>query len=167
MYKIIHGNSTKYFKENNIKNKISLILTSPSYFIEQSKKDLIKGEIGYGENKEKYVESIFNVLSLLVDKLKLNGKIILLLGRYNDLSIKSIIYMLEEKLLKINVKLNNYSLYGKGDHESIVIFSKGMKEEIKIPIFSELQIYDREGFFGRINPQILEWAIINFTNKGD
>lgn len=166
MFKLIKGDSTKYFEENKI-DEVSLIMTSPSYFTQESKKNLIDGEIGYGADKEIYVKLISDVLISVSKSLKQNGKIVLILGRYNDLSVESIIYMIEDKLIDYGITLSNYSLYGKGNHESIVIFTKGEKQTISIPTFFKLQIYDKVGFFGRINPEILEWAIKNFTSENE
>ncbi len=166
MYKLVQGDSTKYFKQNDI-GEVSLILTSPSYFTEESKKDLLEGEIGYGESKETYVKLVVDVLLSASTNLKQNGKIVLVLGRYNDLSIQSIIYMIEDKLLDHGFTLSNYLLHGKGEHESIVVFNKGEKQVMSIPGFYKFQIYDKVGFFGRINPEILDWAITNFTSRGE
>ncbi len=166
MYKLVQGDSTKYFNENNV-GEASLILTSPSYFTEMGKKDLLPGEIGYGETKEKYVELVYDVLISTSQTLKKDGKIIMVLGRYNDTSIQSIIYMLEDKLLNDGITLSGYTLYGKGSHESVVIFNKGETQRIDIPTFNKLQIYDKVGFFGRINPEILEWAINTFTKENE
>lgn len=166
MYKLVQGDSTKYFNENNV-GEASLILTSPSYFTEMGKKDLLPGEIGYGETKEKYVELVYDVLISTSQTLKKGGKIVMVLGRYNDTSIQSIIYMLEDKLLNDGITLSGYTLYGKGSHESVVIFNKGETQRIDIPTFNKLQIYDKVGFFGRINPEILEWAINTFTKENE
>ncbi len=166
MYKLIQGDSTKYFKENDIDN-ISLVITSPSYYTAEGKKDIIEGEIGYGDTKDVYAELISNVLKCVSRTLIHNGKIVMVLGRYNDLSIKPIIYMIEDKLLDSDIHLSNYTLAGKGDHESIVVFTKGVKTKVEIPTFYKLQIYDKVGFFGRINPEILNWAITTFTKEGE
>ncbi len=166
MYKLVQGNSIKYFKENNI-DDISLVVTSPSYFTEEDKQDIIEGEIGYGNPKEVYVKLIVDVLTSVGRTLRENGKIVLVLGRYNDLSIKSIIYMIEDKLLDHGFRLSGYTLHGKGDHESIVVFNKGNKVDVEIPTFYKLQIYDKVGFFGRISPDILDWAITSFTKENE
>ncbi len=166
MYKLVQGDSTKYFKENNI-GEVSLILTSPSYFTEEGKKDLLPGEIGYGETKETYVKLVVDVLLSASTNLKDDGKIVLVLGRYGDTSVQSIIYMVEDKLLEHGFTLSGYELHGKGDHESIVIFNKGKTQRFDIPTFYKIQIYDKVGFFGRINPEILEWAILTFTNENE
>ncbi len=166
MYKLVQGDSTKYFEENNV-GDISLILTSPSYFTEEGKKDLLTGEIGYGETKEVYVKLITDILISLSKNLVHNGKIVLVLGRYNNLSIKSILYMIEDKLIDESIYLSGYTLHGVGDHESVVVFNKGSKQQINIPEFYKLQIYDKVGFFGRINPDILDWAINSFTRRNE
>ncbi len=166
MYKLVQGDSTKYFKENNI-GEVSLILTSPSYFTEEGKKDLLPGEIGYGETKETYVKLVVDVLLSASTNLKKDGKIVMVLGRYGDVSIQSIIYMIEDKLLEQGFSLCGYELHGKGDHESIVVFNKGKTQRLDFPTFYKLQIYDKVGFFGRINPEILEWAIMTFTKENE
>ncbi len=166
MHKLVQGDSTKYFKENDI-GEVSLILTSPSYFTEEGKKDLLPGEIGYGETKETYVKLVVDVLVSASTNLKDGGKIVLVLGRYGDISVQSIIYMIEDKLLEHGITLSGYTLHGKGEHESIVIFNKGATQRFDIPKFYKLQIYDKVGFFGRINPEILEWAITTFTKEGE
>ncbi len=166
MYKLIQGNSLDFFKNNDIKN-ISLILCSPPYYSNEAKRNSLNNEIGTGESKEKYINLISEILKLSSKGLTKKGKIVLLLGRYNDVSIKSMILMLENELLKYNLFLISYKLSGKGNHESIVIFSKNEKENFIIPNYSQLQIYDKVGFFGRINPAILEWAINTFTLKNE
>ncbi len=166
MYKLVQGDSTKYFRSNDI-GEISLVITSPSYFNEDGKKGLLPGEIGYGETKETYVKLIMDVFSSLIPNLKNNGKIVMVLGRYNDLSIQSILYMIEDKLLEHEVYLSSYTLHGKGNHESVVVFTKGNKERVNIPEFYKLQIYDKVGFFGRINNDILDWAINEFTIENE
>lgn len=166
MYRLVQGDSTKYFKDNKIDN-VSLVITSPSYFTRESKKDLLEGEIGYGKDVQTYVDLIKEVIIASTESMDQDGKVVLILGRYNDVSIKSIIYMLEDELLNNGFTLSNYSLHGKGDHESIVVFVKGQKQMIQIPTFYKLQIYDKVGYFGRINPEILDWAITQFSAKGE
>ncbi len=166
MKKLIQGDSLKYFKENKI-GKVKLLLTSPSYFTDVSKKDSIDGEIGYGSPKDEYVKLISEVISDVSKSMEVDSKIVLVLGRYNDLPIESIILMLEDSLLESDIHLCEYSLHGKGSHESIIVLNKGRKVQIAIPTFYKLQIYDKVGFFGRINGDILEWAINAFTEKSD
>ncbi len=165
MYKLIQGNSIEYFKTNDTE-EVSLVLTSPSYFTEEPKRNTLQNEIGIGESKEDYVNLIAGVIKTSAKNLKENGKVILVLGRYNDLPIESIIYMLEYKLNDSGLKLLSFTLHGKGNHESVVVFGNS-KEEIKIPQFYKLQIYDKVGFFGRINSDILDWAITTFTKEGE
>ncbi len=164
--KLIQGNSLNYFKENGYR-ETKLILTSPSYYTDVSKKDLLEGEIGYGETKEKYVDQIFEVLKSASDWLVKDGKIVLVLGRYKEASIKSIIFMLEDRLSEIGISICDFTLHNKSDHEAIVVFNKGESKQIEIPTIYKLQIYDKVGFFGRINPDILNWAITTFTNEGE
>ncbi len=166
MKNLVQGDSLKYFKSNVLEN-VNLVLTSPSYFTDTSKKDLLEGEIGYGSPKEEYVRLITSVITDINNYLIHNGSIIMVIGRYNDISIQSIIYMIEDKLLPLDIHLSGYQLHGKGNHESIVVFTKGNKIKIDIPDFYKYQIYDKVGFFGRINNEILDWAITNFTNEGD
>lgn len=166
MYKLVQGDSTKYFKTNDI-DSVSLVLTSPSYFNEEGKKGLLDGEIGYGETKETYVNLISNVIESILPKMNNDSKIVMVLGRYNDLSIQSILYMLEDRLNKSDVYLCGYTLHNKGNHEAVVVFNKGSEIRVDIPEFYKLQIYDKVGFFGRINNDILDWAINSFTKKGE
>ncbi len=166
MKNLVQGDSLKYFKENKI-DDVKLVLTSPSYFTETSKKDLLEGEIGYGSPKEEYVRLITSVITDINNYLEHQGNIVMVLGRYNDISIQSIIYMIEDKLLPLNIYLSGYQLHGKGNHESIVVFTKGEKQKIEIPEFYKYQIYDKVGFFGRINNEILDWAITTFTKEND
>lgn len=166
MYKLLQGNSIEYFKTNDI-GEISLVLTSPSYFTLESKQGLLENEIGYGESKEKYVNLISDVLISTSELLTNDGNIVLIIGRYNDLSIQSLVFMIEDKLLEHNLYLSTYSMFGKGNHEAIMVFSKLKDIQTSIPVFGELQIYDRVGFFGRLNPEILDWAITSFSNKGE
>ncbi len=166
MIKLINDNSIEHFKNNDIGN-VSLVLTSPSYFTEEPKRNTLDNEIGVGETKEEYTTLIYKVLESLSNQLVTNGKIVLVIGRYNDLPIESIIYMLEDKLNGIGITLSGFTLHGKGEHEAIVVFNKGNETEVQIPEFYKLQIYDREGFFGRINPDILDWAIMSFTEEDD
>lgn len=166
MMKLINDNSIEHFKTNDI-GEISLVLTSPSYFTEEPKRNALKNEIGVGESKEEYVTLIYSVIESLAKQVVNNGKIVMVIGRYNDLPIESVIYMIEDKLLNIGITLSGFTLHGKGEHEAIVVFNKGNESKVQIPEFYKLQIYDREGFFGRINPEILDWAIMSFTKEED
>ncbi len=88
MYKLLQGNSIEYFKTNDI-SPISLVLTSPSYFTLESKQGLLEKELGDGERKEKYVNLLSDVLISKSDLLTKDGNIVLIIVRYNELSIKS------------------------------------------------------------------------------
>ncbi len=166
MYKLVQGDSTEYFKSNNV-GDISLIITSPSYYTDTPKRNTLTGEIGVGEDKQDYVNLVADVLISSSKELENNSKIILVLGRYGDVSIEPIILNLADKLSKVEINLCGYKMFNKGDHESVVVFNKGESQQVFIPAFTELQVYDKVGFFGKINNEILDWAINNLTVEGD
>lgn len=166
MYKLVQADSTKYFDENNI-GEISLIITSPSYYTDTPKRNTLTGEIGIGETKDDYVNLVSKVILSSSKELLNNSKVVLVLGRYGDVSVESIILNLADKLSKEGINLCGYKLFNKGDHESIVVFNKGKEQTIFIPQFTQLQIYDKVGFFGKINNEILDWAINNLTIEND
>ncbi len=165
MENLVKGNSLEYFKTNR-DMKISLVLTSPSYFMETPKRNRKKDEIGIGETKEDYINSLESLIIDINDLLTDNGRLVFVLGRYGDVSIEPLILNLDYKLSKLGFKNNGYKLFGKGNHEAVVVFSKE-DNLLEIPNFNKLQIYKKVGFFGEINPEILEWAIKNFSNEGD
>lgn len=161
---LIQGNSLEYFK-NQLNINIKLVLTSPSYYTDTPKRNKRENELGVGETKESYVELIIGVLRDIDNYLLQDGMIVLVIGQYGDKSIRSILFMIEDKLSKIGIVMNGYKEFGKGNSEAIVIFSK-RKQNIIIPQFDKLQVYKRVGFFGEISPKILTWAIENFSKKG-
>lgn len=161
---LIQGNSLEYFKNKEM--KISLVLTSPSYYTSTPKRNKKDHEIGIGEDKDTYINLISNVIKDLSMLLIEDGKIIMIVGRYEKSSIEPIILSIEDKLKDVGLVLNNVKYFDQHNSECLIVFSKKY-QKIDIPNFDNLQIYNKVGFFGEISPKILDWAINEHSNEGD
>lgn len=160
---LIQGNSTEYFKKK-LDEEVSLVLTSPSYFTDTPKRIKLNNEIGVGETKESYVKLITDVINDISINFNNNSTVVLVIGRYNDLPIKTLSLMIENSLNSLN--LVGYKEFGKNNCEAIMVL-KNNSENIEIPEFDSLQEYKKVGFFGQIRKEILDWAITNFSLKDE
>lgn len=162
---LIQGNSIEYFKDKTDLN-ISLVITSPSYFIDNPKRTSLENEIGVGESKDDYINLLMEVFTGIYNNLTDDGVIVVILGRYNDKPIHSLLFALEESMLDIGLKLSRFKTFNTNNHESIVVFQK-RKTNFDIPDFKTLQTYEKVGFFGEINKEVIDWAINSFTIEND
>ncbi len=164
---IFCDDSTKFFKKIDKQNS-KLVITSPTYYSDIKKRLNKNGEIIGGNSKDKYIKLIEKMSCSILRHLDKKGKIIFIIGTEDDSYIKSIVYMLEESLLKLGLHLNCFKEFGDLKSEAILIFSRESNLSCDIPSFDFIQDYRGDNIkFGILNKKIIEWAIKKFTHKGE
>jgi len=152
MSKIINGEAIKTLKEFNDIN-FSLLLTSPSYFNPNSYSNKETYILEKTKTKEEYVNKISEALLLLFDKnINKDFTAIIIIGTQDDSKVESIIYMLQNKLDKINIE---YKLFGTDESEAILILSK-TRTSVIIPDFQTIQNYGGNEIYGTLSKEIIK-----------
>lgn len=161
--KIIAGDSKEILSK--VKNmEINLVLTSPSYYMDTPQRISKKEEMGTGESKHEYVKLLKGVIGETVRLMAKKGFVVIVYGTYSDHSVRNLSAMIEHELSYVGLMQIGYREYGKNNNEAIMILSNE-RGKVEIPWLDEIQVYKKVGEFGSLNPDILKWAIKEFTKE--
>ncbi len=165
---VFRSDSVEFFEKIDSLNS-KLIITSPTYYSNIIKRIKKEKEIIGGYSKKEYVDKIIKLLHSLRKHLDDKGKIVLVIGTDDDSPIKSIIYLLENSCLDIELYLNMFKEYGENNSEAILVFEKKANNlNFDIPNFINIQEYDDEEIkFGVLNKDVVKWFIEEFTKEND